>query len=100
MQLHGIGHTATATTATLIAAPGVGIRAKIQGLHLSVSGATTLTVGFSATNQRVYTFSAAGIFDIGLMDWEGDGNAAFTVQSSGAVTVDSTADYVIETSPG
>jgi hypothetical protein len=30
MQLHGIGHTTTATKATLVAAPGAGIRATVQ----------------------------------------------------------------------
>ena len=98
MQLHGVTHTTTATTATLAAAPGAGVRITIVGLHISVSGACTVTIGFSAGNQRVYTFSAAGIFDLGLMDWEGDANGALTAQSSAAVTVDTTADYVLEVS--
>jgi hypothetical protein len=100
MQQHGIGHTATATTATLAAAPGAGVRATVIGLHISASGACTVTIGFSATNQRVYTFSADGIFDLGIMRWEGDTNAALTAQSSAAVTVDTTADYIFESSPG
>ncbi|MGA8224177.1 MAG: hypothetical protein WB780_21200 [Candidatus Acidiferrales bacterium] len=99
MQLHGVGHTTTATTATLAAAPGAGVRIKVQGLHISTSGAATITIGFSATNQRVYTFAAAGIFDLGVMDWEGDANAALTAQSSASVTVDTTADYTLEVSP-
>lgn len=32
------------------------------------------------------------------MDWEGDANGALTAQSSAAVTVDTTADYVLEVS--
>lgn len=100
MQQHGIGHTTTATTATLVAAPGAGIRVRVLGLHISVGGAATVTVGFSATNQRVYDLAANQTVDIGLMDWEGDTNAALTAQSSAAVTVDTTADYQLEASPG
>ncbi len=99
MQLHGVGHTTTATTATLAAAPGSGVRITVVALHISVGGAAVVTVGFSATNQRVYDLAANQTVDIGAMRWEGDGNAALTVQSSAAVTVDSTADYVTETSP-
>jgi hypothetical protein len=99
MQEHGIGHTTTATTATLAPAPGAGVRNTLVGLHISVSGACVVTLGFSATNQRVYTFAAAGIFDL-AMRWEGDTNAALTAQSSAAVTVDTTADYIPEDSEG
>jgi hypothetical protein len=99
MQLHGVGHTTTATTATLAAAPGAGWRITVVGIHISVSGATTLTVGFSSTNQRVYDMAANETLDLGAMLWEGDTNTAFTVASSAAVTVDSTIDYEQEVSP-
>ena len=99
MQLHGITHTTTITTTTVVAAPGAGNRITVIGFHISVGGATVVTVGFSATNQRVYNLAANQSIDIGAMRWEGDGNTALTVQSSAAVTVDATLDYVTETSP-
>jgi hypothetical protein len=37
--------------------------------------------------------------DLGAMRWEGDPNAAVTVTSSAAMTVDSTIDYTTEVSP-
>jgi hypothetical protein len=71
----------------------------VLGLHLSVGGATVLTVGFSATNQRVYDLAANQTIDLGATRWEGDPNAAFTAASSAAATVDSTMDYTTEVSP-
>lgn len=100
MQVHGVTHTTTAITATALAAPGTGVRYTVVGLHLSVSGAATVTVGFSSGNQRVYDLAANQTVDIGVMRWEGDVNAALTVQSSAAVTVDCTVDAVAESSPG
>lgn len=96
MQNHGVGVTTTAATATPLAAPQAGWRWRIVGLHISVSGACVVTAGFSATNQRVYQLAANQTVDIGVMDWEGDAASAFTVQSSAAVTVNSTVDAVPE----
>lgn len=92
MQIHGVQHLTTATTVNLLAAPQAGWRWRVVGLHVSVGGAAIVTVGFSATNQRVYDLSANQTIDIGVMDWEGDAAAALTVQSSAAVVVDASAD--------
>src|SRR5579871_1341653 len=96
MQLHGVGHTTTATTATLAAAPGAGKKIVVTDLHISAAGPSTVTAGFSGTNQRVYDLAANQTVDDVGMKWEGDENAAFTVQSGGAVTVDSSIDYHVE----
>lgn len=97
MQVHGITHTTTATTATALSAASLqtGWRWRVVGLHLSVSGAAIVTIGFSATNQRVYDLAANQTLDL-LLNWEGDSGAALTVQSSAAVSVDCTADALPE----
>ncbi|MGH9759048.1 MAG: hypothetical protein ACRD4M_15030 [Candidatus Acidiferrales bacterium] len=99
MQQHGVQHLTTATTGTLAAAPGAGHRITVLGLHISAGGAAIVTVGFSATNQRVYDLVANQTIDLGAMRWEGDANAALTVQSSAAVVVDAEVDYTVEVSP-
>lgn len=96
MQSHGVTHTTTATTVTSLAAPSTGYRWRVVGLHISAGGAAVVTVGFSATNQRVYDLAANQTIDIGLMDWQGDAATALSVTSSAAVTVDATADAVVE----
>ena len=96
MQSHGVTHTTTATTVTSLAAPTAGYRWRVVGLHISAGGAAVVTVGFSATNQRVYDLAANQTIDIGLMDWQGDAATALSVTSSAAVTVDVTADAVVE----
>ena len=100
MQLHGITSTSTATTATALSAPGAGVRYRVVGLHISAGGAAVVTVGFSATNQRVWNLAANQQIDLTTIDWEGDVNAALTVQSSAAVQVNATADAAVEVSPG
>lgn len=99
MQNHGVAHLISIASTNLAAAPGAGSRITVVGLHLSTNGATTVTVGFSAGNQRVYNFTTNQTVDIGDMRWQGDANTALTVQSSAAVTVDATVDFVVETSP-
>lgn len=96
MQTHGITHTTTATTVTALAAPQAGWRWRVVGLHVSAGGAAVVTIGFSATNQRVYDLAANQTIDIGVMDWQGDAAAALSVTSSAAVVVDVTADAVPE----
>jgi hypothetical protein len=89
MQIHGVVHMTTATTETAIAAPEAGTRLTVVGLHVSAGGATVVTIGFGADNQRVYNLDAdSSPIDTGIMRWEGDGGTALTVTSTEAVEVD------------
>jgi len=85
-QNHANVHeTAIVSGAAVIPAPGAGHRITIVGLHVSNGAvANIVTLGFSPTNQRVYNLAANGNADIGLMRWEGDANAAFSISTSSA----------------
>lgn len=100
MQYHAVLHQTTAATVPVIPAPGAGYRLVIVGLHLSEGAAPgAVTLGFSATNQRVWNLAANQSEDIGFMRWLGDANAAFSLAAAAAGPTDVTVDYEIEVAP-
>ena len=99
MQEHAVAHITSATTTTVIAAPGAGLRITILGLHVSAGAAGAVTVGFSASDQRVYDLAANQTIDDEIGRWEGDTNTAFSVTTAGTGPTDIEVDYLIEDSP-
>lgn len=97
MQLHVVsGALGTVTGDALISAPQTGSRIKVRALTISIgSTAMTVTIGFSATNQRVYQLSANGGVDNGLMNWAGDAATALSVTTT-ASGAEITIDYELE----
>jgi hypothetical protein len=85
---------ANATNAALIAAPGAGAKIVIVGMLVTGEAAGKITLSFSAGNQKVFDFAAAGSVAVGAMRWEGDANTALgvTIAASGDVSI----DYVVE----
>jgi hypothetical protein len=98
MQQHAVAHITSATTTTLISAPGAGLRVTILNFHLSAGAAGAITAGFSSGDQRVYDAAANQSFDDSER-WEGDANAAFSVTTPGTGPTDIEVDYLIEQSP-
>lgn len=99
MQFHANQSFSTATEETVIAAPEAASRIRILGLHLSVAGATKVTLGFGSDNQRVWDFVENQSVDIGVLDWEGDPATALSVTNGSVVEIDVTVDYTIEVAP-
>lgn len=99
MQLHAVAHITASGTTTLIATPGAGYRIVVVGLHVSEGTAGAVTLSFSATNQRVWNLAANQSEDVGLMRWEGDGNAALSLTAPATGPTDVTVDYEVEVSP-
>lgn len=98
MQFHAVLSTFTAGASTLITPPAAGYRIRVIALHISTGGASKVTIGFSATNQRVFNMAANQLVEIGsTMDWEGDMATALSVTNGSAVELDVTVDYYIET---
>lgn len=97
-QLHKVsGALAIVTAQSLIAAPQAKWRIKVRALVISIGAtACTVTIGFSATNQRVYQFGANGGVNSEIMDWEGDAATALTVTTSANGPTQITIDYEIE----
>lgn len=82
----------------VIAAPssqnGVNAKTVVLGMVITAEAAGKVTVSFSASNQKIFEFAAAGSYPVGAMRWEGDAGAALTVTSS--IAVDVSFDYVTE----
>ena len=98
MQQHAVAHVTSAGTTVLVAAPGTGLRVRVVGLHVSAGSAGTVTIGFSATNQRVWNMAANQSEDI-LMGWAGDANTALSLTAPATGPTDVTIDYEIEGAP-
>lgn len=101
MQFHAVAHVTSATTSTLVAVPGAGYRIRILAFHVS-EGSTapgTVTLGFSATNQRVWDFLANQNAEAPICDWEGDTDTALSVTTAANGPTDVSVDYVIEAAP-
>jgi hypothetical protein len=102
MQQHVNSLSLSSGSTSLIAAPGAGLRIVVLGFTLATGGtATNVLLGFSATNQRQFRFPAtAGNLISPEIRWEGDTNAALTINPSANGPTDVSVDYTIETSPG
>lgn len=92
MQTHAY---AQSTNASFIAAPQSGAKIVIVGMNITAEAAAKITLSFSATNQKVFEFAAAGTVSLGAMRWEGDAGAALGLTVSTG-TADVSVDYGLE----
>ena len=86
----------TTTLATVVAAV-TSQTVRVHRMKLTVAGATTITIRRASTVLEVLTFAGSDIFVLPFdaFPWYVTGsNEAFTVQSSAAVTITGSVEYV------
>lgn len=97
MQLHAVIAGQGAGTAVVVAAPPAGVAIVIEAFSLSVGAvATKVTLGFSATNQKVFDMQVNGSIPSALLRWVGDAATAFTLTTSAAGPTEFSVDYHFE----
>ena len=97
MQLHAVIGGQGAATATVVAAPGPDVTVVVDAFSLSVGAvATKVTLGFSASNQKVFNLAVNGNIAQTLERWEGDPGSALTLTTSAAGPTECTVDFHFE----
>lgn len=98
MQLHAVlAGQGTVTGASVIPAPPAGTAIVIDSFSLSVGAvATKVTLGFSATNQKVFDLPVNSSIPPEQMRWFGDTATALTLTTSAAGPTECSVDYHLE----
>lgn len=100
MQQHAVIAGQGSGTVSVVSAPAAGSAIVIDSFSLSCGAAASkVTLGFSATNQKVFDLPINGSIPPSMLRWFGDTATALSLTSSTAGPVECTVDYHLEAAP-